>query len=60
MDTGMSAALEAILAACPGVTIGVNPETAEWEAVRRPTPTCVVIDHAPTLAELAAKLGSAS
>lgn len=58
MDTGLSPQLEAILTAHPGVSIGMNPETAEWEAVRHPTPTCVVIDHAPTLAELAIKLGA--
>lgn len=52
----MGPRLEAILAAHPDISISVNAETAQWEAVRRPSPTCMVISHAPTLDELIAKL----
>jgi hypothetical protein len=56
MDTGLHPRLEALLVAHPDVTIGLSAETGQWEAVQRPTPTCVVISHAATLAELDAKL----
>jgi hypothetical protein len=56
VDTGLSGHLETLLAAHPGVTIGISTETGQWEAIQRPSPTCIVISHAPTLAELAIKL----
>jgi hypothetical protein len=56
VDTGLSPHLEAILARNPGVMIGQNAETGEWEAIERPTPTCEILTHAHTLAELDAKL----
>jgi hypothetical protein len=56
MDTGMSAALEAVLARHPGVTIRQNPETGRWEAIEFPSETSEGLTHAPTLAELDAKL----
>ena len=56
MDAGLSPHLEALLLSHPGVTIDITSETLEWEAVQRPTPTCVIVNHAPTLAELGVKL----
>lgn len=56
VDTGLRPHLEAVIAANPGVMICQNPETGHWEAIQRPTPTCEILDHAPTLAELAIKL----
>jgi hypothetical protein len=63
MDTGMGAHLEAVIAANPGMMIGQNLETGHWEAIRKPSPSCEILVHAPTLAELSIKLeaeGSAS
>ncbi|MGH3068977.1 MAG: hypothetical protein ACRDMI_10390 [Streptosporangiaceae bacterium] len=46
-----------MIARYPGVVIGQNAETGEWEAIERPTPTCELLTHAHTLAELDIKLG---
>jgi hypothetical protein len=56
VDTGLPAALEAVLAKHPGVTIRQNPGTGRWEAIEFPTETSELLTHAPTLAELDAKL----
>jgi hypothetical protein len=60
VDTGLSPHLEAVIAANPGWIIGQNDATGHWEAIRRPTCTCEVFSHAPTLAELAIKLEAES
>jgi hypothetical protein len=56
MDTGLTKQLEAVIAAHPGVTIRQNPGTARWEAIEFPSETSELLTHAPTLAELDAKL----
>ncbi len=60
VNTGQSPHLEAVTAANPGWTIGLNAETGHWEATQRPTATRLILVHAPTLAELAIELGTES
>ena len=56
VDTGMDAALAAVVARHPDATIRQNPETGRWEAIEFPTETCEQLTTAPTLAELDIKL----
>lgn len=48
--------LDAVIARNPGVTIRQSRETGHWEAIRKPTASSEELVHAPTLAELDAKL----
>jgi hypothetical protein len=52
----MAPHIEAVIARHPGVMIGRSLETGHWEAIRRPSRTCEILVHAPTLAELDIKL----